>query len=82
MLNYIFEAEAKSKSEAEETTLKTLRLEEGDLKFETIESGKSGFLGITSKKPAIVRAYVASKDLPAEKIISSKCYGRFKNSPW
>jgi len=69
MLNYIFEAEAKSKSEAEETTLKTLRLEEGDLKFETIESGKSGFLGITSKKPAIVRAYVASKDLPAEKII-------------
>jgi spoIIIJ-associated protein len=48
MLNYIFEAEAKSKSEAEEATLKTLRLEEGDLKFETIESGKGGFLGITS----------------------------------
>jgi len=69
MLNYIFEAEGKSKSDAEETTLKLLRLEDGDLRFETIESGKGGFLGITSKKPAVVRAYVASKDLPAEKII-------------
>jgi spoIIIJ-associated protein len=69
MLNYIFEAEGKSKSDAEELTLKTLRLEEGDLKFETIEAGKTGFLGITAKKPAIVRAFVSSKDLPAEKII-------------
>ncbi|MDX1957058.1 MAG: RNA-binding cell elongation regulator Jag/EloR [Leptospiraceae bacterium] len=69
MLNYIFEAEGKTPAEAEETALQTLRLESGDLKFETIESGKSGFLGITQKKPAIVRAYVSSKDIPAEKII-------------
>ena len=62
-----FEAEAKTKSEAEEITLKAhLRLSEGDLKFETVDPGKSGFLGFTSKKPAIVRAYVSSKDLPAE----------------
>ena len=47
MENYIFEAEAKSKSEAEELTLKTLRLESGDLRFEVVESSKSGFLGIT-----------------------------------
>ena len=69
MLGYIFEAEAKSKSEAEEITLNTLRLTDGDLRFETVDPGKSGFLGLTSKKPAIVRAYVSSKDLPAEKII-------------
>jgi spoIIIJ-associated protein len=69
MLNYIFEAEAKSKSEAEELALNTLRLEEGDLKFETVDSGKAGFLGLTAKKPALVRAYVSSKDIPAEKII-------------
>ncbi len=69
MLNYIFEQEAKSKSEAEELTISTLRLAEGDLKFETVESGKSGFLGLTAKKPAVVRGFVSSKDLPAEKII-------------
>ncbi|MCE9501433.1 MAG: KH domain-containing protein [Leptospira sp.] len=69
MLNYIFEAEAKSKSEAEESILKTLRLKDGDLRFETVESGKGGFLGITSKKPAVVRAFAVSKDIPAEKII-------------
>ncbi|MCB1178803.1 MAG: Jag N-terminal domain-containing protein [Leptospiraceae bacterium] len=69
MKNYIFEAEGKSKSEAEEYTLKTLRLENSDLKFETIESGKGGFLGITQKKPAVVRAFVASREIPAEKII-------------
>ncbi len=69
MDNYIFEAEAKSKSEAEELTLQTLRLQPGDLKFEVVESGKSGFLGITQKKPAVVRAYVANKDIPSEKII-------------
>jgi spoIIIJ-associated protein len=67
--NYIFEAEGKNKSEAEELTLRTLRLEENDLRFETIESGKGGFLGITQKKPAIVRAYAVSKEIPAEKII-------------
>jgi spoIIIJ-associated protein len=69
MLNYIFEQEGKSKSEAEEIALNTLRLSEGDLKFETVDSGKSGFLGLTSKKPALVRGFVSSKDLPAEKII-------------
>jgi spoIIIJ-associated protein len=69
MKNYIFEAEAKSKSEAEEITLRTLRLESGDLKFEVVDSGKSGFLGITQKKPAVVRAFVANKDIPSEKII-------------
>lgn len=69
MDNYIFEAEAKSKSDAEDLTLKTLRLGSGDLKFEVVESGKSGFLGITQKKPAVVRAYVANTDIPAEKII-------------
>lgn len=69
MLGYIFEAEGKTKSEAEEFTLSTLRLAEGDLKFETVDPGKSGFLGFTAKKPAIVRAYISSKDLPAEKII-------------
>lgn len=67
--NYIFEAEGKNKSEAEELTLRTLRLEENDLRFETIESGKGGFLGITQKKPAVVRAFVVSKEIPAEKII-------------
>lgn len=69
MNNYIFEAEAKSKSDAEELTLKTLRLEPEDLRFEVVESGKSGFLGITQKKPAIVRAYVANNDIPSEKIV-------------
>ncbi len=69
MLNYIFETEGKSKSEAEELTLKTLRLEEDDVKFETVDSGKGGFLGITSKKPALVRAFINSTDIPAEKII-------------
>jgi len=69
MNNYIFEAEAKSKSEAEELTMQTLRLQPGDLRFEVVESGKSGFLGITQKKPAIVRAYVQNKDIPSEKII-------------
>ncbi len=69
MKNYIFEQEAKTRSEAEEIILRTLRLEPGDLKFEVVESGKSGFLGITQKKPAVVRAYVASKDIPSEKIV-------------
>lgn len=69
MDNYIFEAEAKTKSEAEDLTLQTLRLQPGDLKFEVVDSGKSGFLGITQKKPAIVRAYVANNDIPSEKII-------------
>ena len=69
MENYIFEAEAKSKSEAEELTLKTRRLESGDLRFEVVESGKSGFLGITQKKPAVVRAFVTNNDIPSEKII-------------
>lgn len=69
MNNYIFEAEAKSKSDAEELTLKTLRLEPGDLKFEVVDSGKSGFLGITQKKPAVVRAYVNNNDIPSEKIV-------------
>lgn len=69
MLNYIFETEAKSKSEAEEITLKTLRLNDEDVKFEIVDSGKGGFLGITNKKPAIVRAFINSTDIPAEKII-------------
>ncbi|EKP13178.1 MULTISPECIES: RNA-binding cell elongation regulator Jag/EloR [Leptospira] len=69
MENYIFEAEAKSKSEAEEYTLKTLRLNADEVRFETVDSGKGGFFGISQKKPAIVRAYVTSRDLPAEKII-------------
>lgn len=69
MLNYIFESEGKSKSEAEEIALKTLRLQDGDLKFEILEAGKTGFLGLTAKKPAVVRAFISSKDLPAEKII-------------
>lgn len=69
MENYIFEQEAKTKSEAEDIILKTLRLEPSDLKFEVVESGKSGFLGLTAKKPAVVRAYVANKDIPSEKIV-------------
>lgn len=69
MNNYIFEAEAKSKQEAEEITLSTLRLDAGDLRFEVVDSGKSGFLGITQKKPAVVRAFVANKDIPSEKIV-------------
>lgn len=69
MLNYIFESEGKTKSEAEEIALQTLRLTEGEVRFETVDPGKSGFLGLTSKKPAIVRAYTVSKDIPAEKII-------------
>lgn len=69
MENYIFEAEAKSKSEAEEYTLKTLRLNSDEVRFETVDSGKGGFFGISQKKPAVVRAYVTSRDLPAEKII-------------
>lgn len=43
MENYIFEAEAKSKSEAEEYTLKTLRLNADEVRFETVDSGKGGF---------------------------------------
>lgn len=49
MNNYIFEAEGKTKSEAEEYSLETLRLQPGDLRFEVVDSGKSGFLGITQK---------------------------------
>jgi spoIIIJ-associated protein len=67
--NYIFEAEGKTKSEAEEKILNTLRLEEKDVRFEVVDSGKGGFLGITQKKPAVIRAYAASKEIPAEKII-------------
>lgn len=66
--NYIFEAEGKSKSEAEEITLKTLRLSEKDVKFEVVESGRGGFLGLTQKKPAVVRAYPAHEQIPLEKI--------------
>lgn len=66
MLNYIFEVTGKSRSEAEEYALKTLRLKADDLRFETIESGKAGFF---KKRPITVRAYIASKDIPAEKII-------------
>ncbi|TGK82157.1 KH domain-containing protein [Leptospira noumeaensis] len=69
MNNYIFEAEGKTKSEAEEYSLETLRLQPGDLRFEVVDSGKSGFLGITQKKPAVVRAFVANNDIPSEKII-------------
>lgn len=69
MLNYIYEAEAKSKSEAEQLILSTLRLENSDVKFVTVDSGRSGFFGLTSKKPAIVRAYVENKDIPIEKVI-------------
>ncbi|EIE03330.1 MULTISPECIES: RNA-binding cell elongation regulator Jag/EloR [Leptospira] len=69
MENYIFEAEGKTKAEAEEIALETLRLEPGDIRFETVESGKSGFLGLTQKKPAVVRAFVSNFDIPAEKII-------------
>jgi len=68
MLNYIFETTGKSKSEAEEFIIDTLRLNPGDLKFETVDNGKSGFFGI-KKKSTTVRAYIDSKDIPAEKII-------------
>ena len=68
MLNYIFEASGKSRSEAEEYTLKTLRLNPGDLKFETVDSGKSGFFGL-KKSPAVVRAFINNNDIPSEKII-------------
>ncbi len=67
--NYIFEAEGKTKSEAEETILKTLRLSEKDVKFELVDSGRGGFLGLTQKKPAVVRAYVISEQVPVEKIV-------------
>ncbi|MEM7180688.1 MAG: RNA-binding cell elongation regulator Jag/EloR [Spirochaetota bacterium] len=70
MLNYIFEAEGKSKSEAENNILTTLRLQADDVRFETVEAGKSGFFGLTAKKPAVVRAYInENKQVPAEKII-------------
>lgn len=70
MLNYIYEAEGKSKSDAENNILTTLRLQAEDVRFETIDSGKSGFFGLTAKKPAIVRAYInEDKKVPAEKII-------------
>lgn len=69
MLGYIFESEGKSVAEAEASVLQLLRLKEEDLRFEVLESGKGGFLGITQKKPALVRAFVSSKDIPAEKII-------------
>ena len=58
MLNYIFEVTDKSRSEAEEITLRTLRLDPSDLKFETVESGKGSFFGM-KKKPAAVRAFVS-----------------------
>ncbi len=69
MLNYILEAEGKTKTDAENTILKTLLLESGDVRFETIDAGKSGFFGITQKKPAIVRAYVGDKKIPISKVI-------------
>ncbi|MCB1192731.1 MAG: Jag N-terminal domain-containing protein, partial [Leptospiraceae bacterium] len=66
MLNYIYEAEAKSKSEAEQLILSTLRLKNSDVKFVTVDAGRSGFFGFTSKKPAIVRAFVEDKNVPIE----------------
>lgn len=69
MLNYIYESEGKTKSEAEANISKTLLLEDGDVRFETIDAGKSGFFGITQKKPAIVRAYIGNKKVPPSKII-------------
>ena len=68
MLNYIFEASGKSKSEAEAYTLKTLRMNEGDLRFETADSGKSGFLGL-KKSPVVLRAFINNNDIPSEKIV-------------
>lgn len=69
MKNYIFESEGKTTAEAEELALKILQLSADDVKFETVESGKGGFLGIGKKSPAVVRAYVANANIPAEKII-------------
>ncbi|MCB1156239.1 MAG: KH domain-containing protein [Leptospiraceae bacterium] len=69
MLNYIFESEGKTRSEAEQNALNTLRLDASDLKFVTVESPRFGFLGLTARKPAVVRAYPARTDIPIEKII-------------
>lgn len=58
-MNYIFEAEGKTKAEAEQAALAALNLKEEDVTFEAVQSG-GGFLGLVSRKPTIVRMYAKS----------------------
>jgi len=65
-MNYICEAEGKTMGEAEQAALASLDLKSEDVTFEAVQSGK-GFLGIVSRKPAIVRMF--AKNVPVDKII-------------
>lgn len=82
MLNYIYEIEGKTKTEAESMIMNTLRLKENEVKFVAVETpgstGKFSFFGISPKKPVLVRAYAASKDVPIEKIIHGVTLTLFK----
>ncbi len=65
-MNYIYEAEGKTRAEAEQTALSALGLKEDEVTFEAVSSGKS-FLGIVNRKPTIVRMF--AKNVPVETII-------------
>lgn len=65
-MNYIYEAEGKTKGEAEQMALAALDVKEDEVTFEAVSSGK-GFLGIVSRKPTIVRMF--SKTVPVDKVI-------------
>lgn len=65
-MNYIYEAEGKTKAEAEQLALAALGLKEADVTFEAVSSGK-GFLGLVNRKPTIVRMF--AKDVPVPAMI-------------
>ena len=67
-MNYIYEAEGKTKQDAEKKALEVLGVSADQVSFKTVTSGK-GFLGIVNKKPAVVRAYVKLDSVPVEVIV-------------
>ncbi|HMU84963.1 MAG TPA: RNA-binding cell elongation regulator Jag/EloR [Leptospiraceae bacterium] len=65
-MNYIYEAEGKTRAEAEQIALSALGLKEEDVTFEAVSAGKS-FLGIVNRKPTVVRLF--AKNVPIETVI-------------
>ena len=70
-MNYIYEAEGKNKAEAEKKVLETLGLGEGDIALKTDKNTGGGILGMVSRKPVVVRAYIEGdgENIPVETII-------------
>lgn len=68
-MNYIFEVDGKSKSEAEKLALDILQLEAEDVIFKA-DNTKRGFLGFVSKKPSQLRVYIANDNIPTDSVIA------------